>query len=47
MRVLTVLFVHLVATVAKLIGPGDARAAIAESLLIAEAYIIYLQRLDW
>ena len=30
MRDLAILFIHLIATIAKLIGPGGARAVIAE-----------------
>lgn len=40
MRNLAILFIHLIATVAKLIGPGGARAVIAESLLIKHQLII-------
>ena len=34
MRDLAVLFLHLLATVARLAGPGGARAVVAESLLV-------------
>lgn len=34
MRDLAILFIHLIATITKLIGPGGARAVIAESLLL-------------
>ena len=40
MRNLAILFIHLIATVAKLIGPGGARAVIAESLLVKHQLII-------
>lgn len=40
MRDLAILFIHLIATVAKLIGPGGARAVIAESLLAKHQLII-------
>jgi hypothetical protein len=34
MRDLAVLFLHLLATVARLAGPGGARAVVAESMLV-------------
>jgi hypothetical protein len=34
MRDLAVLFLHLLATVARLTGPGGARAVVAESVLV-------------
>ena len=37
---LAVLFIHLIATVARLIGPGGARAVIAESILVKHQLII-------
>ena len=40
MRDLAILFIHLIATIAKLIGPGGARAVIAESLLAKHQLII-------
>jgi hypothetical protein len=40
MRDLLILFVHLVATIAKLMGPGGARAVVAESLLVKHQLII-------
>ena len=40
MRGLAILFIHLIATIAKLIGPGGARAVIAESLLVKHQLII-------
>ena len=40
MRDFAILFIHLIATIAKLIGPGGARAVIAESLLIEHQFII-------
>ncbi len=40
MRNLAILFIHLIATVAKLIGPGGARAVIAKSLLVKHQLII-------
>ena len=40
MRDLAILFIHLIATIAKLIGPGGARAVIAESLLVKHQLII-------
>jgi len=39
MRVLAILIIHLITTIAKLIGPGGACA------VIAEVYIICLSRL--
>ncbi|HUE90234.1 MAG TPA: hypothetical protein VMO26_29480 [Vicinamibacterales bacterium] len=40
MRDLVVLFLHLLATVARLAGPGGARAGVAESLLIKQQLLI-------
>ena len=38
MRDLAVLFLHLLATVARLVGPGGARAVAAESVLIKQQH---------
>ena len=40
MRDLAVLFLHLLATVARLVGPGGARAVAAESVLIKQQLLI-------
>src|ERR1700730_13573044 len=40
MRDLAVLFLHLLATVARLVGPGGARAEAAESVLIKQQLLI-------
>ena len=40
MRDLAILFIHLLATVAKLMSPGGARAVVAESLLIKHQLVI-------
>ena len=40
MRDLTVLFLHLLATVARLAGPGGARSVVAESLLVRQQLLI-------
>jgi hypothetical protein len=40
MRDLAVLFLHLLATVARLAGPGAARAVVAESVLIKPQLLI-------
>jgi putative transposase len=40
MRELVVLFLHLLATVARLAGPGGARAVVAESLLVKQQLLI-------
>jgi len=40
MRELVVLFLHLLATVARLAGPGGARAMVAESLLVKQQLLI-------
>ena len=40
MRDLAVLFLHLVATVARLAGPGGARAVVAESVLVKPQLLI-------
>ena len=40
MRDLAVLFVHLIATVARLLRPGGARSVVAESLLLKHQLLI-------
>ena len=40
MRDLAVLFLHLLATVARLAGPGGARAVVAESVLVKHQLLI-------
>jgi hypothetical protein len=40
MRDLTILLVHLVATVAKLVRPGGGRAVVAESLLLKHQLVV-------
>jgi hypothetical protein len=40
MRDLAVLFFHLLATVARLAGPGGARAVVAESVLVKQQLLI-------
>ena len=40
MRDLVVLFLHLLATVARLAGPGGARAVVAESVLVKHQLVI-------
>ncbi len=40
MRDLAILFIHLIATVAKLLGPGGLRAVIAESLLVKHQLLV-------
>src|SRR5439155_5745232 len=40
MRDLVVLFLHLLATVARLAGPGGARAVVAESVLVKQLLLI-------
>ena len=40
MRDLAIRFIHLITTIAKLIGPGGARAVIAEPLLVKHQFII-------
>jgi transposase InsO family protein len=40
MRVLVILLVHLIATVARLIGPGGVRSVVAESLLVKHQLLI-------
>src|SRR6516165_5839806 len=40
MHELVVLFLHLLATVARLAGPGGARAVVAESLLVKQQLLI-------
>ena len=40
MRDLAVLFLHLLATVARLAGPGGARSVVAESVLVKQQRLI-------
>ena len=40
MRDLAVLFLHLLATVARLVGPGGARSVVAESALVKHQLLI-------
>ena len=40
MRDLVVLFLHLLATVARLAGPGGARSVVAESVLVTQQLLI-------
>ena len=40
MRDLAVLFLHLLATVARLAGPGGTRAVVAESVLVKQQRLI-------
>ena len=40
MRNLAVLFVHLLTTIARLMGPGGARAVVAESLVLKQQLIV-------
>jgi len=40
MRDVVVLFIHLIATVARFLGPGGARAVVAESLLVKHQLLI-------
>ena len=40
MRDLAVLFLHLLATVARLAGPGGARSVVAESVLVKQQFLI-------
>lgn len=46
-RDLSILFIDLVATVDKLIGPGGARAVIAESILVKHQLIIMTSLIDY
>lgn len=40
MRNLILLFIHLIATIARLLGPGGLRSVVAESLLVKEQLLI-------
>ena len=40
MRSLAVLFIHLIATLARLLGPGGVRSVVAESLLLKHQLLI-------
>ena len=43
MRDLTILFIHLLTTIAKLMRPGGGRAVVAESLLLKHQISYYPQ----
>jgi hypothetical protein len=45
-RDLTVLFLHLLATVVRLAGPGGARSVVAESLLLKQQLLILIEILS-
>jgi hypothetical protein len=40
MHDLAVLFIHLIATIARLVGPGGARSVVAESVLVKQQLLI-------
>jgi putative transposase len=40
LRDLTILFLHLLTTLARLAGPGGARAVVAESVLVTQQLLI-------
>jgi putative transposase len=40
MRDLVILFVHIIATLARLLGPGGIRSVVAESVLIKQQLLI-------
>ena len=40
MRHLAILFIHLIVTIARLLGPGGARSVVAESLLVKHQLLI-------
>ena len=40
MRALAILFVHLIATIARLAGPGGIRSVVAESVLVKHQLLI-------
>ena len=40
MRDLILLFIHLIATIARLLGPGGLRSVVAESLLVKQQLLI-------
>ena len=40
MRDLVILFVHVIATLARLLGPGGIRSVVAESVLIKQQLVI-------
>ena len=45
MRDLAVLFLHLLATVARLVGPGGARSVVAESVLVKQQVVMLNRRI--
>jgi hypothetical protein len=47
MRDLAVLVLHLLATVARLAGPGGARAVVAESVLVKQQLLILNRSLSF
>jgi hypothetical protein len=44
MRDLVVLFIHFIATLARLLRPGGARSIVAESLLLKHQLLILVER---
>ena len=40
MRDLAIIFIHLLVTIARLLGPGGARSVVAESLLVKHQLLI-------
>ncbi len=40
MRDLVILFIHLIATLARLLGPGGMRSVVAESVLVKQQLLI-------
>ena len=40
MRHLAILFIHLIVTIARLLGPGGARSVVAETLLVKHQLLI-------
>ena len=40
MRDMVILFIHLIATVARVLGPGGARSVVAESLLVKQQLLV-------
>ena len=44
MRDLIILFVHVIATLARLLGPGALRSVVAESVLVKQQLLIHRSR---
>jgi hypothetical protein len=47
MRDLVMFFIHVIATIARLLGPGGIRSVVAESVLVKHQLLILNRSLQW